>query len=276
LVKKRFPNADVTDDNFMTEQILLVAKEVQDFINNGYNYFAKKFLNVKGGHKFDIKQECVAKSAFWVTKKRYGQWIINDGGITCDKLDVKGLDIVRSNFPPAMRDLMKVVLKDILSDVDKGIIDDKIQTFKKDMKTLPIYDIAAPTGVRGLTKYKNTKRTKFKSKTILTETKKGTPVHVKAAITHNDLLKHFKLTDSEPIRNDEKIKWIYLKDNPYGLPSLALKGYGDPKEIMDFAEKYIDRDKIFESQLRKKVVMFYDALKWDFVAEINENVGKFF
>jgi DNA polymerase elongation subunit (family B) len=276
LVKKRFPNADVTDDNFMTEQILSVAKEIQDFINNGYNYFAQKFLNVKGEHRFDIKQECVAKSAFWVTKKRYGQWIINDGGLTCDKLDVKGLDIVRSNFPPAMRDIMTVVLKDILSNVDKEIIDDKIQTFKKEMKTLPIYDIASPTGVRGLSKYRNTKRTRFKGKTILTETKKGTPVHVKAAIIYNDLLKHFGLVDSEPIRNEEKIKWVYLKDNPYGLPSLALKGYDDPQELLDFAEEYIDRDKIFESQLQKKMVMFYDALGWEFVAEVNENVGKFF
>ena len=66
-------------------------------------------------------QECVAKSAFWVTKKRYGQWIINDGGIVCDRLDVKGLDIVRSSFPPAMRKLMTGVLQDILGNVDKVI-----------------------------------------------------------------------------------------------------------------------------------------------------------
>ena len=129
LVKKRYPEADVTDDKFMTEQILSVAKEVQDYINKSYDLFAGRMLNVKGKHRFDIKQECVAKSAFWVTKKRYGQWIINDGGIKCDKLDVKGLDIVRSNFPPAMRDLMKGVLKDILSNENKDIIDEKILKF---------------------------------------------------------------------------------------------------------------------------------------------------
>ena len=109
-------------------------KVVQDYINESYNLFAKKFLNCDE-HRFDIKQECVAKSAFWVTKKRYGQWIINDGGLECDKLDVKGLDIVRSSFPPAMRDLMTGVLKDILGDVDKDIIDEKIMKFKKEMKT---------------------------------------------------------------------------------------------------------------------------------------------
>ena len=74
-------------------------------------------------HRFDIKQECIARASFWVTKKRYGQWIINDGGVVCDKLDVKGLDIVRSNFPTAMRELMTQVLKNILSGEDKDIID---------------------------------------------------------------------------------------------------------------------------------------------------------
>ena len=37
MVKKRYPEADVTDDKFMTEQILSVAKEVQDYINSTYS-----------------------------------------------------------------------------------------------------------------------------------------------------------------------------------------------------------------------------------------------
>ena len=103
----------------MTEQILDIAGEVQDYINKSYNYFSSKFLNIRGDHRFEIKQEMIAKSAFWVTKKRYGQWIINDGGLEVEKLDVKGLDIVRSSFPPAFRDFMTKVLKAILAKVPK-------------------------------------------------------------------------------------------------------------------------------------------------------------
>ena len=166
----------------MTEKILEKAGVVQDFINDSYNLFAERLLNVKGGHRFDIKQECVAKSAFWVTKKRYGQWIINDGGVVCDKLDVKGLDIVRSNFPVAMRKLMTEVLQDILSNEDKELIDDKIISFKKEMKTLPLEDIALPTGVKNLGKFADKGRVgKLHSKgSIMTPMHKGTPVHVKA------------------------------------------------------------------------------------------------
>ena len=112
---------------------------------------------------------------FWVTKKRYGQWIINDGGLTCDKLDVKGLDIVRSSFPLAMRELMTQVLKDILGDVDKDVIDEKIMKFKKEMKTSDIQEYALPTGVKKLNKFKDSTPKDF----VFTNMKKGTPVHVK-------------------------------------------------------------------------------------------------
>jgi len=276
LVKKRFPNADVTDDNFMTEQILLVAKEVQDFINNGYNYFASKFLNVKGEHKFDIKQECVAKSAFWVTKKRYGQWIINDGGVTCDRLDVKGLDIVRSNFPPAFRDIMTYVLKSILNKVDKDTIDDKILKFKKDMKTQSLYDIALPTGVKGINKFSGKKKGKFKTKQQFTEFKKGTPVHVKAVIRYNDLLKYYKKSNFEPIRNSDKIKWVYLKQNPFNIDALAFKGYDDPPEILKFINQYINHVKLYDRALHKKIKMFYESLKWSLPIDKKNTLERFF
>ena len=120
----------------MTEQILDIASEVQDYINKSYDYFANRFLNIDTEHRFDIKQECVAKSAFWVTKKRYGQWIINDGGLECEKLDVKGLDIVRSSFPPAFRDFMTKVLKAILAKVPKEKIDEFMEKLAKEQEEL--------------------------------------------------------------------------------------------------------------------------------------------
>jgi DNA polymerase elongation subunit (family B) len=278
LVKKDYPDADLNDDKFMTEKILETAKVVQDYINNGYDYFAKKFLNVKDGHRFDIKQECVAKSAFWVTKKRYGQQIINDGGVPCDRLDVKGLDIVRSSFPPAMRKLMTQVLKDILGNVDKDEIDEKILKFKKLMKTADIQDIALPTGVKKLDKFADKRKVgKLYGKSgIFTPMHKGTPVHVKAAWVYNDLLKHYGLENVEKIKNSEKIKWVYLKQNPLGVSQIAFKGYDDPPEIMKFIEENIDYDKLYESALQKKIKVFYEALDWDMPVDKANTLERFF
>ena len=276
LVKNRFPSADVEDDKFMTEQILEIAGEVQDYINKSYNYFSSKFLNIRGDHRFEIKQEMIAKSAFWVTKKRYGQWIINDGGLEVEKLDVKGLDIVRSSFPPAFRDFMTKVLKAILAKVPKEKIDEFILNFKNNLQNEELDKIALPTGVKGLNKYMDKSKGGFKSKTMFTPMKKGAPVHTKASVIYNDLLKHFKANNHEAISNGNKVRWVYLKQNPFNIDGLAYKGYDDPKQIIDFINQYIDRDKLFDKALSKKIKMFYDAMSWDMPVEKKNTIEKFF
>ena len=278
LVKKDYPDVDITNEKFMTEKILETAGIVQDFINKSYDLFSKKFLNCDT-HRFDIKQECVAKSAFWVTKKRYGQWIINDGGETCDKLDVKGLDIVRSNFPPAMRDLMTQVLKDILGNVDKDEVDEKIMNFKKSMKKQSIYDISLPTGVKGLQKFTDKRHVNKKiygNGGVFTTMYKGTPVHVKASIRYNDLLDFYKLNNVEKIKNHSKIKWVYLKSNPLGIEALAFKGYDDPDKILDFIKENIDYEKLYKGALEKKIKMFYEALGWELPVDKANTLDRFF
>ena len=265
----------MNDDKFMTEKILETTTEVQNYINDSYNLFAERFLNVKGEHRFDIKQEVISRAAFWVTKKRYGQWIINDGGVKCDKLDVKGLDIVRSNFPPAFRDFMTNILKSILENVDKDDIDEKIIKFKNNIKTANIYDIALPTGVKNLKKFKDTR---IKNSGMFTALKKGTPVHVKAAWKYNDLLKYYKLSNHEEIKSSDKIKWVYLKkDNPYQIPQLAFKGYDDPEIIIDdVIKKYIDYEKLFDNALYKKIKTWYEALKWTQPVDKQYTLNRFF
>jgi len=276
LVKNRFPNADVKDDKFMTEQILEIADEVQAYINKSYNYFSSQFLNIRGDHRFEIKQELIAKSAFWVTKKRYGQWIINDGGLEVEKLDVKGLDIVRSSFPPAFRDFMTKVLKAILAKVPKEKIDEFILNFKNNLQNEELDKIALPTGVKGIHKFTDKSRGGFKSKTMFTPMKKGAPVHTKASVIYNDLLKHYKVNNHEPISNGNKVRWVYLKTNPFNIDGLAYKGYDDPKEILDFINQYVDRDKLFEKSLKKKIQMFYDAMSWDMPVDKINTIEKFF
>ena len=71
-----------------------------------------------------------------------------------------------------------------------------------------------------------------------------------------------KITDIEPISDGEKVKWAYLVNNPYGFDSLALRGYHDPVFIEEFVAKYIDRNKMFESDLKGKLDDFYAARGW--------------
>ena len=270
LVKKRFPTMDFESETLMSKRILDVADEMQGFLNKSYDYFAKNFLNLDK-HRFEIKQELIAKSGLFIVKKRYGMKIINDNGVKVNKLHVKGLDLVRSNFPKAMGKLLKDVLEDILATVPKDKIDDRIINFKESMKLVDFDKIAMPTGVKNLKKYSAGRNGNF------TQFAKGAPAHVKAAITYNDLLDHFGVGGKyEKISNSEKIKWVYLKQNELGLNSCGYKGYEDPQQIVDFMKKNIDYKKMYAQMLEKKIMMFYDTLKWDEPVNKKTSIERFF
>jgi DNA polymerase elongation subunit (family B) len=269
LVKARNPEIDENDDSQMIPAILSVAKEVQDHINMVYDTMAKKLFNVED-HRFDIKQETIAKGGFWVSKKRYAQWIINDNTVNCDKLDVKGLDVKRSSFPTYFKEVMSTVLMDILKGVDNDIIDDKILNYKSDMTNKHYVDIAKNSAVKGMSKYT------FKNQ-VLGQFKKGTPAHVKAAITYNHLLKYYKVPYKyEPMKDGDKIKWVYLKNNPLGLDSVGLTGYNDPPEVLDLVKTYIDYDLLWQKELDNKLDDFYKAMNWQKPSPNLKKASQFF
>jgi len=268
LIEKRYPDYDITDEKFMSDKTIEIADEVQGFMNKSYDIYGKKFHNVDT-HRFDIKKENVAKAGLWIAKKRYAQWIINVEGHTVSKLDVKGLDVVRSSFPPSFRKFMAEVLEDMLNDIDKPELDRKILAFKEHMKTLELIDVMFPIGVKNVKKYIRKGDKPFAVRM------KGTPVHVKSALNYNDMLKHHKIKTIRGIINGEKIKWTYLKNNSMGLDTIALKGYDDPKVIADFVQGHIDYDKVFKSAFANKLNDFYSAMNWGLIPE-NNNLGKFF
>ena len=88
-------------------------------------------------------------------------------------------------------------------------------------------------------------------------------------------MEYYKITASQPIGDGEKIKWTYLKQNPLGLESLALKGFEDPEEILNFVIQYIDYEKIFTASLENKLGDFYSALRWGSIPK-NDNMNDFF
>lgn len=277
LVKHRYPNYKEFDEKRMATEVNTIAEETQTFLNTFYDMLAERFFYIpKEKHRFEIKKEYISKAGFWVAKKRYAQWMIMKNGIPCDKLDVKGLDVVRSSFPKAFQDQMSGMLKDILMGKDNDYVDKKLLEFKNSMPSLPVRTIAKGGAIKELSKYDNGSWRKDGGEAIASF-EKGTPAHVKAGITYNRLLKFFDCPfKNEPIRDGDKVKWVYLKTNPLGLDTVAFKDYNDPKEIMDFVEQYIDRDMIYKAELENKVNDFYNALKWEKASNDTKTAKKFF
>lgn len=167
---------------------------------------------------------------------------------------------------------MSEVLIDILKGNTESELTDKIYDFKNGLSKMNVVDIAKNTSVKNLTKYlpKGRQERMFQFKS-------ATPAHVKAAIAFNQLLSHYKCEMKyEPMKNGDKVKWVYLKQNPLGLDGVAFNGYDDPKEIMELINTYIDYDKIFERELLKKLEDFYNAMDWGEVLSSTKTAEKFF
>ena len=259
-------------DDDIALKVDTIAGETQDFLNNFYDMLSERVFNVaKEKHRFQIKKEFVSRSGIWIAKKRYAQWIIAENGVPMDRLDVKGLDVVRSSYPAQFRKFMSTVLIDILKGKTETELTDMIYDFKKSLSTMDVVSVAKNSAVKELSKYVP------KKATAMFQFVSATPAHVKAALAHNQLLVHFKCGSKyEPMKDGDKVKWVYLKQNPYGLDGLAFKGYDDAPEIMDLVKTYIDYDKIFERELLKKLEDFYGALGWGEVLSSAKTAEQFF
>ena len=283
LVKSRHKGIDTNAEATMTQHILNIADEIQLYLNQSYDLFAKRFLNLDK-HYFEIKQEVIAKSSLFITKKRYGMKIINEDGRKVNKTLVKGLDTVRSSFAKGMKTLLSEVLEDLLANVPKEQIDKRIFKFKKGMKAMDYDDIASPTGVKRLGKFiKNVDERNFQhrdttvgGKLISTYYAKATPVHVKASLAYNDMIEYYGKKKYPKIMGGEKIKWVYLKQNPLSLSVLAYKGNEDPPEILQYIKEYIDVDKLYNQALKKKIKMFYDAMGYGLPVDERYTLERFF
>lgn len=275
LILNNNPNIDLDDDKLMISETIRYAKNVENFINSSFSKYSEKYHHIlTGQNSFYIKQENVARTAFFITKKRYGQCILSEEGVTMDesntkeidriydkqgkflgKLEVKGINIVRSDFPQSFKIILRKILKMILAEYPKTDVDDTIIQFKEDLKQLEISELLFPTGVNNISKY-DIDREPF-------TVNSRTPIHVKSAMFHNDYMDKYNLTDVNRISDGTKIKWCYLKDNPLNITNIAIRGDGkSPSQLIDFIEKYIDRHQMFVSKLEKLLISFYTSLQW--------------
>ena len=137
--------------------------------------------------------------------------------------------------------------------------------------TISITNLGNPTAVKQLNKHRGLPPKPGKIFSVLNvvysknlkDRKVGAPASVKAAIRYNDLIRFWGLNKNHNyISQGDKIKWVWLKSNPYQLEALAFLEWDYPEKIRTFIEKYADRNKIFESILLNKVEGFYGDMEW--------------
>jgi len=252
-----------------------VALKYQELINGYYKILAQNILNVPEiNNKLEMKTEAVIKTAYFRATRRYAQWIVKAEGRKVDKLDIKGLEFKKANFPPILGDFFRNALIRVLKGTTQEEIDNDIKEFEDKIKRgdINFREIGNPTSVKTLNKYLEKKGKDIGGFSII---KKGAPVGVKAAINYNDLLSLWGLNNKhEYISQGNKIKWVYLKPNKYNITEIAFLEYDLPEKISSFINRNINKQKMFKSILLNKLFNFYKDLGWDL--ELNPYKKKFF
>jgi DNA polymerase elongation subunit (family B) len=263
-----YPEFESFSDEEKDEKLEGVALAYQDIITEHYDNLATDCFNVKQFDWFDkphwleMKTECVIRSAYFRATRRYAQWITKQEGIAKETLDIKGLEFMKANFPPILGEFFNDILQQVLKGEEKANIIDQIKVFKKQILggEIPLAKLGNPTAVKKLEKYSGKSA---RAGEMFTEILKGAPAPVRAAIRYNDLLRLWQLDKKHNlITMADKVKWIYLKDNPYKIDALAYQQHDIPEKISDFLEAYADRKKVFDSILLNKLEGFFSDLQW--------------
>ena len=275
LLKARHPDIDFTNHEDVVKKILVIATELQAMANKFIGEFAGEAFNLGDDalHYFELKQEVVLDRGYFAGKRRYAQHIVNKEGVPTDELDVKGLDLMKSNFPPLFKKFGEHLINEIMFGKPKSDIDKQILDFRASVRTIDWRKILKPTGLKILKEYIASAP---RSGEVFSKLGLKCPINTKAAIFYNDILRFKGLDKKFPtFQIGDKMYIAYLKDNPYRIDVVGFNGYNDPPEMMEFIEKYIDRDGLFDSVMKNKLESLYSDLGWGGVV-LNQNVHKFF
>lgn len=234
-----------------------------DFLNNFYeseldpaiNKSFEKFSSFCNFYRNNIsfKREKIIEKMIITGKKRYACLVYDDEGFRYDapKTVIKGLEVVRSNTPDIIREKLNEAVDIILKGTEKDI-QKFVEEFRKEFIKLPLEQIAQPTGVYGIDKYKNDDNV----------FNKGTSSHIKAALIYNNFIEKNGLDkEYEYIKDGDKIKVISIKiPNPTMNDRFAVKNSFD--KIFGI-HKYIDYNKQYESTFLIPLKRLLTVINWE-------------
>ena len=210
-----------------------------DYLNNFENFM-------------DMKRESIADRAIWTGKKRYFMSVRDSEGVRYKQpeISVTGMQSVSSGTPGVCREALEKCFKIILLE-DEAALQKFIKNFRSEFKGSPIEKIAKPSGISDIEKYTD----------IDGRAKKGAQAHIRAGINYNMLIRQHGMTKTnELIKNDFKIKWIWLKE-PNIIQENAVAFIDKlPKQFN--LHKYIDYDLQFERTFLDALTPITELIGW--------------
>jgi DNA polymerase elongation subunit (family B) len=243
---------NVASNGIVSKEFYELCDEVENHINEGMTQWATKALK-SNDPRFVFKRETICDGGIFIGKKYYVLHILDDEGVPVDKFKYRGVDVVKTTMPKAIKPYVKKVIEHMILTQSLKECNELFNEAYEEFNKLPIEDISKNSGINNLEKYA------AKCKGLQTVT--GMPAHVKAAYHHNYLLDQLNIASKyEKIKSGDKVRTLYVKTpNKYNLSNIGFKGKY-PKEFKEIFT--IDKEKMFAKLFHAAIERFYDVVGW--------------
>jgi DNA polymerase elongation subunit (family B) len=237
-------------------------KSIEPMLEKSFAKFA--ILTNAYDNKMVMKRESISNRGIVIAKKRYILNIHNNEGVqyTEPKIKMMGIEAIKSSTPKVCRGAFKEIFKIIINE-DEVKTQAAIKMFRDHFATIPIEQVAFPRGITDIVKWRD-KQTIYK---------KGTPMHVRAALMYNHTLWQKGLSNTyQPIQSGDRIKYIPLKmPNPTGENVI---GFVDKLPAEFDMHRYVDYDRQFTKTFIEPLELILNAIGWS--AEPRASLEDFF
>jgi len=258
---------DALDKNTKIKYILKLAKEIEKQVNKR-SYEETQVIDYNSSVEFDdfsikLKQEIICAESIFFAPKMYAYHVINEEGNDVDDISAKGIEIIKSTAPSAFKAPLKDILKMLLMGVPDSEIKKKIFEYRTKFYDTDPDEMSVHIGVNNIDKY-------IKDGMPI----KGTPGHVCGVAYYHKLLKELNIENIyEPVREGDKCKFVYLKNNKYRFPSITYHVY--PKEFINngILPCY---DTMIEKYFLNKIALLLKPIDKEYIIDENSAFDIFF
>jgi DNA polymerase I len=256
---------DTDSVHFCTEGMSI--SDIEDllfYVNCTYDDFVKQFGDMKQ-HIFQMEFEKVYRRVFYAkgAKKRYAGWICWYGGKPAEKLEVRGIEIRRSDSSRLTKSIQQKIFDMVLREnLPKQEVLDYVKGEVKRVEdgNYTFTEIGIPKGInKSLYAYGKTKVLKD-NKTVITE---SVPAHIRGAMYSKNILQ-LDLTD--------KPKLLYIKTIPKPYSKTDVLCFDEDEQVP--AGTVIDIDKMLDKTVRDKIEQIFEGLGWKVVEAVWYWIGK--
>lgn len=235
----------------------LLAKVAIDQIQQEVNKIVSQCCDAMRvyDNKLSFKLEVIGDKAIWVAKKKYVIRVHSSEGVIykSPKFKSVGLEMVKSSTPKFIREKLGDLLP-IIFDKGESAVHDFLECSYEAFLKLDTNEISIPKGMNNMSAFKGEGYQLCK---------KGTPMQVRAALAYNHMIKKVGVeTKYQPIPNDSKIRYLYLKTpNPVGENIIAYPVDGELPKEFNLKDK-IDVHTMWEKTMLASVEILLKPIGW--------------